>query len=73
MSPFENVVDALQPERTLSHNPVFQVMFVLQNAPKARLELSGLTATELELPSETAQFDLSLSLQENEGRDYRRA
>ncbi|MBO0798593.1 MAG: amino acid adenylation domain-containing protein, partial [Blastocatellia bacterium] len=37
--PFEQLVDALQPDRALSHSPLFQVMFVLQNATKQTFEL----------------------------------
>ncbi len=62
--PFEKLVEALQLERDLSHNPLFQVMFVLQNAPMPTLELSGLTVSLLEVESGTAQFDLTLSLEE---------
>ena len=40
--PFEQVVEMVQPERSLAHSPVFQVMFAWQNAPKERLELPGL-------------------------------
>ncbi|HEY6926421.1 MAG TPA: amino acid adenylation domain-containing protein, partial [Steroidobacteraceae bacterium] len=41
-TPFEQVVDVLQPRRSLSHSPLFQVMFVLQNAPQGELRLPGL-------------------------------
>jgi len=54
-------VEALQPER-LSHNPLFQVMFVLQNAPMGRLELPGVTITP-GTRSLGAKFDLTLSME----------
>src|SRR5207249_8135273 len=65
--PFERVVEALQPERSLSHSPLFQVMFALQNVPVGELELPGLSLSPLTLESVTAQFDLSLTLSEAEG------
>jgi amino acid adenylation domain-containing protein len=62
--PFERLVEELQPARELSHAPLFQVMFVLQNAPKPSLELPGLTLAQVELDVGTAMFDLSLSVEE---------
>ena len=40
--PFEQVVELVQPVRSLAHSPLFQVMFAWQNAPEARLHLPGL-------------------------------
>ncbi|NJN99266.1 MAG: amino acid adenylation domain-containing protein [Anaerolineales bacterium] len=62
--PFEKLVEELQPERDLSHTPLFQVWFVLQNAPAHALQLPGLTVTALAAAPETAKFDLTLSLEE---------
>ncbi|MFN2633343.1 MAG: condensation domain-containing protein [Thermoanaerobaculia bacterium] len=45
--PFEKLIEALQPERRLSHSPLFQVWFVLQNVPNPDLELQGLTVAPL--------------------------
>ncbi|MBR8835865.1 MAG: amino acid adenylation domain-containing protein [Stigonema ocellatum SAG 48.90 = DSM 106950] len=62
--PFEQLVEELQPQRSTSYTPLFQVMFVLQNAPLASIELSGLTVSSLESNIDTAKFDLTLSMQE---------
>jgi amino acid adenylation domain-containing protein len=64
--PFEKLVEELKPERNLSHSPLFQVMFVLQNAPASPLELAGLTVRPLPLETATAKCDLMLSLEETE-------
>ncbi|MFP4120964.1 amino acid adenylation domain-containing protein [Coleofasciculus sp.] len=64
--PFEKLVEALNLERNLSHNPLFQVMFALQNAPQEDLAISGLTVSPLRVETGTAQFDLSLNLVETE-------
>ncbi|MFL9817591.1 amino acid adenylation domain-containing protein [Tolypothrix campylonemoides VB511288_2] len=60
--PFEQLVEQLQPERSLSHTPLFQVMFVLHNTPMQVLQLPNLTLSPLELESSTAKFDLNLTL-----------
>ena len=62
--PFEHLVNALQAQRNMSHSPLFQAMFVFQNAPMGPLELPGLTLTLLEIETRTAKFDLLLSLEE---------
>ena len=62
--PFEQVVDALQVERHLSHNALFQVMLILHNTPTESLTLPGLTASTLELEHATSRFDLSLDMYE---------
>jgi amino acid adenylation domain-containing protein len=62
--PFEKLVEVLQPERDLSRPPLFQVMFVLQNAPIEDLQLSELILTPLPVHKGTAGFDLELSLTE---------
>ena len=64
--PFEKLVEELQPERSLSRNPLVQVLFVLQNAPLPSLELPGLTVKSLGIDTETSKFDLGLFLREAE-------
>ncbi|MGJ5629727.1 non-ribosomal peptide synthase/polyketide synthase [Nostoc sp. CALU 1950] len=61
--PFEMLVEALQPERDMSHTPLFQVMFVLQNNPASQLELTGLSVSELPLETSTTKFDLTLVME----------
>jgi len=62
--PFEQVVELVQPVRSLAHSPLFQVMFVWENTPQGQLELAGLEASSLEIPYGMAKFDLTLSLLE---------
>ncbi|MET7394187.1 amino acid adenylation domain-containing protein [Dactylosporangium sp. NPDC005572] len=62
--PFDRVVDALQPSRDLSRSPLFQVMFVLHNAPYSEIDLGDLKLERLHAPAGTAKFDLSFDLAE---------
>ncbi|MFL6196328.1 MAG: amino acid adenylation domain-containing protein, partial [Thermoanaerobaculia bacterium] len=60
--PFEKLVDELHPERHLSYPPVFQVMFILQNAPAPAVDLGGLTMRPLSVDRGQSPFDLTLML-----------
>jgi len=62
--PFEQLVEQLQPQRDMSRNPLFQVMFVLQNTPPAALKLPGLTFDAVKYDGGSAKFDLWLSITE---------
>jgi acyl carrier protein len=64
--PFEMLVKKLRREGDLSHNPLFQVMFFLQNAPMPTPKLSNLALKPLILHNGTSMFDLTLFLVESE-------
>jgi amino acid adenylation domain-containing protein len=61
-TPFEKLVEALEPDRNLNRNPLFQVMFVLHNAPNLKVKLPGLVMQEIEFESGITKFDLSLEI-----------
>jgi amino acid adenylation domain-containing protein len=63
--PFEKLVEELRPDRNLSQNPLFQVLFSLQNAPRKAFQLSGLTLKLMDLAETASKFDLSLFLSES--------
>ncbi len=66
--PFEQVVELAQPARSLSHPPLFQVVFGWQNVPRGRIELPGLRVQPMDQGHEgMAKFDLSLTLGEKDG------
>ncbi|HXO21285.1 MAG TPA: amino acid adenylation domain-containing protein, partial [Thermoanaerobaculia bacterium] len=60
--PFERLVAELQPRRDTSRSPIFQVLFQLQNTGVSAFELPGLVLSPVEVSSQTAKFDLALSL-----------
>jgi amino acid adenylation domain-containing protein len=62
--PFEKLVEALQPERSLAHMPLFQTLFALQNVPKSALRLGSLQLSEFSLQKNTSKLDLSLYIGE---------
>jgi FkbM family methyltransferase len=61
---FEQLVDELHPERSLSHTPLFQVWFVLQNAAVGSLQLPGISLSSMPVGNGVSKFDLSLSMVE---------
>ena len=67
--PFERLVEVLNPERSLSRHPLFQVMLALQNNAPAGVELPGLTIAPRRSPLASAKFDLSLALSEQRDAD----
>ncbi|MGI8443339.1 non-ribosomal peptide synthase/polyketide synthase [Pectobacterium versatile] len=64
--PFDQVVEVLQPARSLSYSPVFQVMLALNNTSSQRLTLPDLDVSFIEQPKHSAQFDLMLSISETD-------
>ncbi|MDF6018170.1 non-ribosomal peptide synthetase [Streptomyces sp. JH34] len=63
--PFERVVEALNPERSADHHPLFQTMLVLQNQERAELGLPGVTVTDRSRHTGVSKFDLTFSLTEH--------
>ena len=63
--PFEKLVEELQPERDLSRNPFFQVMFQLRNYPAQSVSLGDVNIEEYEFGSDIAKFDLSVGLRDD--------
>ncbi|HEU4508572.1 MAG TPA: amino acid adenylation domain-containing protein [Pyrinomonadaceae bacterium] len=66
--PFELVVEAMDPVRDPRYTPIFQVMFVLQNAPRSAVTSGGLTVDVVTAESGTAKFDLTMFVQERAER-----
>ena len=58
--PFPKIVQDIQPERSATHNPIVQVLFVMQNVPRSKRELAGLRMDPFEVPVTTSKFDMAL-------------
>nr|WP_234431368.1 non-ribosomal peptide synthetase [Streptomyces sp. NRRL F-5053] len=67
--PFEYLVEAVNPARSLAHHPLFQVMLALQNAPSGEFALDGLQVTPEPVSTGTSRVDLTFSLTEQQAPD----
>jgi non-ribosomal peptide synthetase component F len=64
--PFDKLVEELQPQRSLSHNPLVQVLFVMQNTPRHKRSLPGLTLSNFDVPVTRSKFDLAVFIADTE-------
>ncbi|MEV0370843.1 amino acid adenylation domain-containing protein [Streptomyces sp. NPDC050636] len=62
--PFERLVEALNPARSMSRHPLFQVMIAMDSSQRTLPTVAGLEPDLLDVPNGTAKFDLSLNLRE---------
>ncbi|MEO8191047.1 MAG: amino acid adenylation domain-containing protein [Acidobacteriota bacterium] len=58
--PFERIVEELRPRRSLSHGPIVQVFFALENTPRHPWHLPGLTLSDIDLETDVARADLTI-------------
>jgi amino acid adenylation domain-containing protein len=65
--PFAKLVESLAPERSASHTPFFQTLFVFESAPMPTLDWPGLTVSRFEVDTGTAKFDLSVLIEKKDG------
>ncbi|MBL1087769.1 hypothetical protein JK359_38610, partial [Streptomyces actinomycinicus] len=59
----------LNPDRSLARHPLFQTMLVFQNVPEASIDLTGIEATNFEVPADSSKFDLSFVFDERQAED----
>jgi amino acid adenylation domain-containing protein len=62
--PFERIVEQLQPERSLSYSPIFQILFTLQNNEQVDLDLPNMSLEWIQTDEKMTKFDLELSANE---------
>ncbi|RZB19947.1 non-ribosomal peptide synthetase [Streptomyces sp. F001] len=67
--PFESLVEAVNPTRSLAHHPLFQVTLAFNNTPRAALEFAGAQISVQPAAVSAARTDLALSLAERQGED----
>ncbi|MEV2395949.1 amino acid adenylation domain-containing protein [Paenibacillus larvae] len=67
--PFEHLVNQLKLNRDLSRNPIFDVLFVLQNMSETKLQMNGLSVTPYEFNNHTTQYDLKLEIFETDDNE----
>ncbi|WP_374586473.1 amino acid adenylation domain-containing protein, partial [Pseudoduganella sp.] len=66
--PFDQLVELLQPQRSMAHAPVFQAVFSMNNTPAGHtVQLPGLSVTDISQPPASTQYDLVLMLEEQGG------
>ena len=65
--PFEQLVEAVNPARSMSRHPLFQVMLAMDSSHRALPSVAGLELGLREIPTGTAKFDLSFNVREHLG------
>jgi len=65
--PFEKLLETLQPDRALSHSPIFQVLFNFRNVPHQLVRLNQLSATDFPIETTTVFFDIDFEITERNG------
>ncbi|MFE2073598.1 amino acid adenylation domain-containing protein, partial [Streptomyces misionensis] len=63
--PFERLVEVLNPARSTSRHPLFQVMIAMDSSQRTLPAADGLTLGLLDVPTGTAKFDLSFNIREH--------
>lgn len=65
--PFEKLLETLQPDRALSHSPIFQVLFNFRNVPKQLVSLNEISASDFSVETTAALFDIDFEITEKNG------
>jgi amino acid adenylation domain-containing protein len=68
--PFDKLVADLRPERSLSHNPIVQALFVMQNIPPQQRQLAGVELLYFPVPITRSKFDVGVFMRESNGATF---